>query len=692
MRQLRQIVRSSSQGLFNKQNYTTQVSNPLGTLTTIGFPLVIRDRGQSGRRNADTAFFDPYGRYTHHVHSGFKKPSYIEDGGQTSNASMEIAERPASEGLSQVAIDTRSGPIRYLTRHTGNRLKPMHKDDLQRWYRYVDRHGVNVIFKLFHFNNKFRELEQAIDIIVRNNYKLELAIPHTPGSEHMPFFIRKVREAILILKDIPEGKLSVKRMVTGLTIEEAREMAHIIFPLALEHGVDEVSLHAHGNCNGMIAKACAEFIAIGIEHGIKAVNADTVPGLKYQNTLFPTVADITHELYNAHGIEARPRGEELERFDEINHIQGHIVEPSLAGVNVSGFWSDHDKLFMGMPDGGESFSVAAIQRSGICTSLNINLQQAGQIFKFYYRNNRDNISTNSVTPGHAIVETMTNIQISNTIDDIKKFAASKGKAVYSLDQDELRELYDTALKSIPLKKLYANIPADYIDTFRDGVSDDDAYSRPFSPEIKELLCEMHMEHVLKQDTFKDLSQDLKDRLVSASRSKQEVCHIVLVARHQAEPSLLHDMLLDDTQPYNQRSLVQAAGGREYIEMDKVGEVGPRLEEQFREEGLSGKALQDKVAEAISVGTDFIENMLKNGPAPSPHTLTSAGFVNATAVHKMDPQQRIQEVQEWLSYHDPYEDYKEKEQPQLKFDPTGKYTEMCSRFDQENKFKAMVHNR
>lgn len=81
---------------------------------------------------------------------------------------------------------------------------------------------------------------------------------------------------------------------------------------------------------------------------------------------------------------------------------------------------------MGMPDGGEAYTVEAIIKAKIPELLSVDISKAKDIFQEYYKEFRARFGMLvSVTPGHKRIEEGAITSMLNTTEWIKELAEKK---------------------------------------------------------------------------------------------------------------------------------------------------------------------------------------------------------------------------------------------------------------------------
>lgn len=609
------VVREESEGQGNN------VEEP-AKKTQIKFNFVGRDHDQGAYQNLQNRSFDEEFVNTIKTWNDINKrgeyqiAGSLETGGQEFGACAMSGVRVDEflKRLHELSPDTEK---RSLSRGLyGNSTFPLHSEELKFWYGFVKKYGEKVAFKLFDYNTNLNELRKAAHILMEQDSPTEIAIPHSPEESYQPFFEQKVKEAAVFAKRYGAKTLSAKRMVTGLTTEEAIKIADILCQAAIENGIEEVTLHSHGKNS---AKALAAFTKRASEYGIAVVSVDVAHD---KSGTFPGLNDTYQEMLNV-GLDISLSEEQLQAFDDINkNMQKR--DKDYEGVRVGGTWSEEDKVLMGMPDGGEAYTVKALDDSFLAQDLKISKENLYDNFVVFYRFTRDIFGNmTSVTPGHKRAETATILAMQNCKDEIQKFAERKGVPVALLKREDYLQLIST----LPVEKLYAGLSDEIVDALRN-----DELPLRLSDETFEFLCKSHMENTLKQKGFAALDDDTKRQIISASASKEEVRKIVTPL---VENGTLPEAVLSDVSSgaaYHPLSLIDHSGKRLYTEDAKVKNRIPEYEKKLDEMAKKGIKIGDRdaaLAELVLTGDPkYLNASLTVGKRPSAKGLTKTEYNEA----------------------------------------------------------------
>ena len=491
-------------------------------------------------------------------------------------------------------------------------MAPLHGEDLEKYLKFVnDQTKGRTAFKVFDYNTNINEMEHCVKTLQKLGAKIEIAIPHTPEDSYQPFFVKKVEEAAKLAASVG-ADLSVKRMVTGLGVEDAKRVGGVVFPLALKYGIAAVGLHAHGN----VPEAAAEFVKSGIDHGV-STNTDFVH--KGSGGTFPNIYDIGEALAKRnYNLEFSPQ--QLATLGEIDSIQ-QARDKRYTAIRVGGAWSEKSKIEMGMPDGGESYSVEAIGKSKYSKIAGVSPEAAKEVFEIYYKEFRERFAMpTSVTPGHKRIETGTIFSIEKTLEAILPECKNK-------DGIDFAKVAKT-IKSKTHEELYEGLSVDIVDAFRNN-----KLPQKLSDDALKFLCAEHMKTTLKQDAFKGLPQEAKDLLIAASSNSDAVQDI---AKKLVQENLLPKEVLTGKQDkFCPISLVQASGERCYLESDKAPARYKDCHEKISERVAKGAKVNNIdnaaiIAASLTGGdTTYVDGTYR-GSKPSAEGLTSEEHKKATA--------------------------------------------------------------
>ncbi|MBT4989138.1 MAG: hypothetical protein HOM96_01170 [Rickettsiales bacterium] len=518
---------------IGSRQYTTQIEQGNNVITA-QFNHVGRDKHQDEDANAGTAYKNPWYEYLVSVWNGLDNPGDIEIGGQEYGAAIEKARISPADNLRNIAINSPRVRKRSLGRGAyANAVYALHPNDAKECYEYVKRYGANAFIKLFDYNVNWDEMENVINIISNIFETFELALPHSPDSnkEFQTLKSTEIADRLgKILEDpnnlVSNVEASIKRMVKGMTEDEAIEAVDIMAPQLLKRGINKITLHAHGES---AAAACAAFIYRCAEYGIN-VGVDVVPEPISGEASFPTINKITNILLDKYGIDARPKGSDKDRLNEVAKIQT-IIDESLAAVKVqmADYWTEYDMMHMGMPSGGARYLFDDIMKSSIFLLLNLDpknpdhVKQACKIVQYTYRKTRDDFGfVNSVTPGHKRVGDIAIKLTCNIAAEINQYAISLDKKVSDLNEADIKIFYTNRLQELTKHQLYHDISAEVLDAFRNGVGDRQLYPANFSDSMKDFLCREHMQNSLQKSKFKMLPESIKNDLINNSLSKTKV--------------------------------------------------------------------------------------------------------------------------------------------------------------------------
>lgn len=597
-----------------------QLSRSFSSKTQISLNCVIRDHDQSAYANNMNSTLDPrYFQVVQLWNQGNKAGDdkffgHFETGGQepgkTAMNCRDSGKLYAT--LHKYAPDTW---LRSLSRSCyGNAVFPLHPNDLKKWYSYVHNSGKKVIFKVFDYNTNFEEMDVALRTIHEIGAPIELAVPHSPDPLYFDFFAKKIEAAALVAKKFG-ATISCKRMVNGLTEAEGQKIGSILAPLAMKHGIHDITLHAHGD----VPNAIAAFLHECSQHGIKNARGDIVHA--GSGGTFPNYYDVANKLAQL-GTKINPSQGQLDILKEIDRIQQERDKRFLC-VRVGGAFTVADKVAMGMPDGGESYTVEAIIKAGLSKKYRITEPKTQDIFQEYYKEFRERFGmVVSVTPGHKRIEEGAITSMLNTIDWLKELAAENEVSLKDIDPKVVR----AALKKLDYQTLYAGLNPKTVDAFRNN-----ELPLKLSHEAIEYLCKAHMTEMLTNKEFDGLEQEFKDNLILVATETEQVAELVdQLVGYGKIPDFAAKREHED---YHPLSLVQASGIRKYMEGVGAKETGPKYREVL--EGLEKGGLPVSktfgsmdAAEAMTIicGThSYIETACKHGPFPTPEGLTIQEF-------------------------------------------------------------------
>lgn len=581
------------------------------------FNYVIRDHNQgaftNGQVPTDLAALSAVRHFDSLNQQGEEHFGKLETGGQE-YGSYVMSFRELTDLFGKMLEATPNGTeFRSLTRGGyGNSVAPLHAGDLEKYLGFVnDQTKGRTAFKVFDYNTNINEMQHCVKTLQKLGAKIEIAIPHTPEESYQPFFVKKVEEAAKLAAAVG-ADLSIKRMVTGLGVEDAKRVGGIVFPLALKYGIGAVGLHAHGN----VPEAAAEFVKTGIDHGV-STNTDFVH--KGSGGTFPNIYDIGDALAKRN-YNLEFSSQQLTTLGEIDNIQ-QGRDKRYAAIRVGGAWSEKSKIEMGMPDGGESYSVEAIGKSKYSKIAGVSPEAAKEIFEVYYKEFRERFAMpTSVTPGHKRIETGTIFSVEKTLETILPECKNKD----GIDFDKMAKM----LKTQSHDQLYSGMSVDIVDAFRN-----DKLPQKLSDEAMKFLCAEHMKTTLKQDAFKGLHQEAKDLLVAASFNSEAVQDLAkkLVQENKLPP----EVLTAKADKFSPISLVQASGERAYLESDKAPERFKTCHEKISERVVEGTKVSNItnaaiIAAALTGGDITYVDGSYRGVKPSAEGLTAEEHKKATA--------------------------------------------------------------
>lgn len=600
-----------------------KLSPAASELVPVVFNFVGRDHNQGAFRNGQVST-DPESLAvaTHFDSLNQNGPSYFgkfEGGGQEPGATAMSFRDPLKMFKAYVDAMPNGTKIRSLTRGGfGNSVVPINSGDLGKWLSAINKEtSGRTDLKIFDYNTNLEELERCVEIAKELGMEIEIAIPHSPEESYQPFFATKVDQAAKFAAK-HGASLSVKRMVAGFTVEEAKRVGDIVFAAAIENGITSVGLHAHGD----VPEAVAEFAKVGHDHGV-LVNVDFVhkgsgPRPDAPGT-FPSFYDIVEQLAKR-GVNVSPSSEQVSILGKIDGIC-QKRDKAYKVLRVGGSWKDDSKVDMGMPDGGEAYSVEAIEKSPYSKLPGMNPQLAKDIFEVYYKEFRERFAMpTSVTPGHKRIETGAIYSIERTIEPILEGCKTDGV----VDLDKVAE----KLKSKTYEKLYSGLSPEIIDAFRNN-----KLPQPLTKEAFQFLCAENMRNTLKQGDFKDLIPAAKERLISMAHDSDAVKEF---ANQLVDGKLLPpEVLTGKDKEFCKISLVQASGERQYLESAKAPErfkacyeeISERAKEGFKVGNINIAAI---VAAAVTGGDTTYVNGTYNGSLPSAEGLTKEEYLKAVA--------------------------------------------------------------
>lgn len=621
----------------------------------VSFNLVIRDHDQSAFGNGMNSTLDPrYFQIAYLWNLGNKVGEqkifgHLETGGQEPGKTAMSGRNPGElyAKLHEVAPDTW---LRSLSRGAyGNSVFPLHTNDLTKWYNFVNRSGQNkVIYKVFDYNTNIKEMETALQIISKMGAPIEIAVPQSPDQQYFEYFGRKFEEAAKKAKEYG-ATLSIKRMVAGLTEEEAKRVADLSIPIAMKYGINDVTLHAHGD----VSAAIAAFIHSGVQYGLKNVRGDIVHkgsggGKTNSPPTFPNFYETAERLAQL-GVKINVSQEQLEILKKIDEIQ-HIRDSKFSAIRTSGAFSVADKVAMGMPDGGEFYTVESIIKAKLPEKLEISLEKAKELFQEYYKEFRQRFGMMvSVTPGHKRIEEGAVTSMLNTLEVIKGLAKELGVNVSDLKATELRKKLD----SLPYEQLYGNLNPKTIDAIRNN-----HLPVKLATETFEFICRTHMRNVLKQAAFKDLDQKVIASLIENAPFVEKVSEIANTL--VKESKLPKQVIQPKNEAFHPLSLIQASGVREYTENAGSLETGSQLREtieRHHRQGSPVESLYGSIEDAECIGiltgnTSYVTTSCLRGPLPTPEGLSKKQYDRELAIYykyvNSPPGTLIQERTELLS--------------------------------------------
>jgi len=553
---------------------------------------------------------------------------HLETGGQEPGKTAMSGRNPGDlyAKLHEVAPDTW---LRSLSRGAyGNSVFPLHTNDLTKWYNFVNKHGQKVIFKVFDYNTNIREMENALQIISKMGAPIEIAVPQSPDAQYFEYFEKKWEEAAKKAKEYG-ATLSIKRMVAGLSEDEAKRVADIAIPIAQKYGVTDVTLHAHGD----VSAAIAAFISAGVQYGLENVRGDIVHkgsggGKPNSPPTFPNFYETADRLAQL-GVKINVSQDQLDILRKIDEIQ-HVRDQKFACIRTSGAFSIPDKVAMGMPDGGEFYTVEAIIKAKLPEKLGISLEKAKDLFQEYYKEFRQRFGMMvSVTPGHKRIEEGSITSMLNTLEVIKDLAKELKINISELTQTDLRK----KIRTLPYETLYGNLNPKTIDAVRNN-----HLPIKLSNDTFEFICRTHMRNVLKQAAFKDLDQSVIAALIQNAPFVEKIEQIATPL--VKEGKLPKYALQPRNESFHPLSLLQAAGLREYTENAGSLETGSQLREAVDRYHRQGSPVEDFYgsldnAECIGIltgTTTYISATSLRGPLPTPEGLSKKQYDRELAIY------------------------------------------------------------
>ncbi len=587
------------------------------------FNFVVRDHNQGAFRNGqiptDAEAMEVATQFDSLNQKGLAYFSRFESGGQEFGSYTMSFRNPVDLLKQYVAAMPNGTEIRSLTRGGyGNSVAPLNPKDLEKWMGLVNEStNGRTAFKIFDYNTFLPELQHCTQTAKQLGAKVEIAIPHSPEESYQPFFQKKVEEAAKFAAENGAG-LSVKRMVAGLTVEEVRKVAHVVFAAAQKYGIKSVGLHAHGD----VPAAVAEFAKIGHDYGIQT-NVDFVhrgsgPRSDAPGT-FSNIYDIGEQLAKR-GIVVDLSAAQLGTLSDIDKLQ-QGRDKKYSAIRTGGAWTDSAKIAMGMPDGGESYSVEAIEKSSYSKKAGMDKQLANDIFEVYYKEFRERFGMpTSVTPGHKRIETGSIYSIEKTIDSVTQECTVDGK----VDLSKVAK----AIKGLTHQQLYSGMSPEIIDAFRNN-----ELPQPLSQDAFKFICSEHMKNTLKQGAFKDLPQESKDALISMADNSKAVEEF---AKKLVKEKLLPEaVLVGKDEKFCKESLIQASGAREYLESQKAPEryttcyqaISARVEQGAAVANIANAAI---IAAALTGGDTVYVDGSYRGSLPSAAGLTKEEHKKACA--------------------------------------------------------------
>jgi hypothetical protein len=563
---------------------------------------------------------------------GAKIFGYFETGGQEPGSHFMNYRNP-DELFTKLTENASSNvEFRHLIRGAyGNSTEPLHGDDLEKWVNYVNSATQGkTVFKVFDYNSNIAEFEECVKIIKASGAKVEIAIPHSPDEEKgcKDFFKAKVEE-LCEFAGKNGADISVKRMVAGLKVEEAEEIADIVFSTAKRHGIQKVGLHAHGDN----PEAVAAFIKKGIDNGI-SVNADF--GYEGSNA-FPSAKSIVQALEKM-GVESGITKEQVDVLDSMNDTQVKR-DQKYEFVKARTGWTTEQKEKMGMPDGGESYSLEAIEKTGTSAlggylkSLAMHLKgkeendithndifdekvfnMAKDVFEVAYLETRKRFGMpTGVTPGHKRIETLTIYAANKVVDSIITDCISSDK---TLDREKLSEL----ISSKTHQDLYSGAgksSPDIIDAFRN-----DLLPKKLDKDAMVFLCSEHMQKTLTQKAFDGLTKEEKGSIITEIeksygetaefyKNNEQTRHddvFKKVKEFVDAGKLPSEVLTSKDEKFNPISLMQAHGRREYVEGAKAREKFTKCLDELKEKVSQGAEVTDETKQATFAATLALGNI------------------------------------------------------------------------------------
>lgn len=569
------LLTATSAGQDNGQrqsssNAYTAEDQQLNILTQILFHLVFRDDTQGKDQNKKTDRTHPVVAEAYRLWNelneigSYKFAGYIEAGGQ-SYGSTVMSYNSILKILLQFIESAPDTEIRSLARAVYVNSTFPHsaagdESDLYLSYKFLHDVVDKLVERLFDYNCNIEEMQPAIDVLLRLKAKIEFAIPHSPEGSYQPHFRRSVEKIAKIAGEYG-ADIAIKRMVDGLTPQEVYKFADFFFITAMQNGIKRATLHAHGEVND----AAAAFILKGVEHQIPVVGVDIIHkgsgGFTSDGKLlpgtFPHIEAICKKLAESGlylPISAR-QWESLRRIDEL--FQSLDITFSAAAVGKSHFTTP-DKVKMGLPNGGESHTIAALHKKYHITSvttnaagekqqiseqlslteqLGISFEKLCDLFVPCYIQTRERFGgVTSVTPGHYRIQNATIKLIQNTIGSFHALAAEKQTQIQKVLEIFQDQNVQTAQKIQALEK-YPEIVAQsgeilkalvILKNKKSSKEEKAAALAEIATAVKEyldstptvaLLTRSEVKEMLDKENYTNLFQDMDPATVDAFRNR-----------------------------------------------------------------------------------------------------------------------------------------------------------------------------
>lgn len=519
----------------------------------------------------------------------------------------------------------------YLTRGpNGNGTFCLDEEGLKFWHTYLSSYVDNLKARVFEYNTNIPEMMGAVKILHKLGTAMEIAIPHSPESGYQKHFLKSVAEVAKVAAEYG-ADVVIKRMVAGLSCKEVHTFGPKVFSILRDLGITKATLHAHGKSS---APATALFVKYGIEYEIPVVGIDTThlgsggfdaKGKMLAGT-FPAVQDLCEELEKLK--IPSPVTDAQWRILEERDLLLQKVNQDYVIISVNSVWTEKEKIEMGMPDGGESYTDVELKKSKFAQELGIDYDKACRLLVPFYVEFRSRFGgITSVTPGHKWIETGTILSMMRMIPKLKELALEKGIECSKLSNADVKGL----LSKMSYMDLYDGLGIREMDPVTIDSLRNFKVPQGMPKKGEVFLSAKQMRNTLKQGAFSELGSDVKSQIIDASHSKNQVEAIAgpLVKEGVLPKEVLKKDEKDSKEPL---SLIQNSGKRMYLESagarKRLVEYRAAIE-GYVKEGLDISkigTMDDALAVALVTGDpEYVKTTILYGPVPSAEGLNQEQY-------------------------------------------------------------------